>query len=192
MGIYKVNYGEYSVPHYDNFKYLNNFEYKGKCYYIGAKVELTDEGRNYFLRDAGYGFVRDDFRLVDHYFDDKGEEYWEYIIGWSHAAHTPLLRHTRKKPEELISAVKTNAVDTEDAILGELEVEFKEPNYSPKDWEVEGLMLGWIALVVVWIGALIFKDWWITLIIQICAGFVFGRWREKKINDAITNQKFKK
>ena len=47
-------------------------------------------------------------------------------------------------------------------------------------------------LIVVMLAAFIFKDWWIRLIIQIGAGWYFGSWREKKINEAIRNQKFKK
>ena len=192
MGIYKVNYGEYCVPHYDSYKYLNYFEFDGKNFFIGAGVEFTDAGWNYFLRDAGYGFIRGDFRLVDHYFNDKGVEYWEYIIGWTYETHTPLLRHTTKNPEELIKIVKSVEINETLNSPDKLEVEFKEPNYSPKDWDVEGVMFGWLVLVLVWIGAFIFKDWWIRLIIQIGAGWYFGSWREKKINEAITKQKFKK
>ena len=192
MGIYKVNYGEYCVPHYDNYKYLNYFEFGGKKYLIGAGIEFTDSGWNYFLGNAGYGFIRGDFRLVDHYFNDKGVEYWEYIIGWSYETHTPFLRHTTKRPEEIIKSVKCVELNETINTPGELKVEFKEPNYSPKDWEVDGVMFGWIVLVLVWIGAFILKDWWIRLIIQIGAGWYFGSWREKKINKALTKQKFKK
>ena len=192
MGCYKVNFGDYCLAHCDGFKYFDHFEFNGKKYPIGAYVDLTENGSVHFLRDAGYGFIRGNFRLVDHFINDKGIEYWEYIIGKAYEGNLYYFRTTRKSPDELIKSVRCAAIDETMHTPGELQVEFKEPNYSPKDWEVEGVMFGWVLLVIVWIGAFIFKDWWIRLIIQIGAGWYFGSWREKKINEAITNQKFKK
>lgn len=191
MGCYRVDYGEYCVPHYDGFKYFNYFEFNGKKYPIGAGVEFTDSGWNYFLGDVGYGFIRGDFRLADHYINGNGVECWEYIIGWSHETHTPFLRHTTKRPEDLIKSVKCIEFNETTSAPGELQVTFKEHNYFPKDWEVEGVMFGWFVTAIVWIGALVFKDWWITLLIQIGAVLYFGSWRNKKINEAISTQKFK-
>lgn len=192
MGCYKVNFGDYCLPHYDDFKYFNYFEFNGKKYPIGAYVNLTDDGWYYMLNDRGYGFIRGNFRLVDHFITDKGIEKWEYIIGRSYETNTPFLKSTTKTPDELITEVKCVEINEDVYTPGELEVEFKEPNYFPNDWEVEGVMFGWFIVALVWIGALVFKDWWITLLIQIGAGWYFGSWREKKINEAISTQKFKK
>lgn len=191
MGCYKVRFGDYCLAHYDGFKYLDYFEFNGKKYPIGAYVNLTKDGEYYFLRDVGYGFIRGGFRLVDHFINDKGIEMWTYIIGKSYETGTPFLRDTTKKPDELIDTVMCLEIDETIHTPGELQVEFKEPDYYPSDWEVEGVMLGWVVVALVWIVAFIFKDWWITLLIQICAGWYFGSWREKKINEAISTQKFK-
>lgn len=192
MGCYRVDFGDYCIPHYDGFKYFNYFEYNGEKYPIGSYVDLTEDGRSYMLNDRGYGFIRGNFRLVDHFITDKGVEKWEYIIGMSYETNTPFLKETTKTPDELIAEVKGAEMNEFICAPGELKVEFKEPNYSPKDWEVEGVMFGWFVVAIVWIGALVFKDWWITLLIQIGACWYFGSWREKKINDAISAQKFKK
>ena len=191
MGCYKVRFGDYCLAHYDGCKYFDYFEFNGKKYPIGAYVDLTESGQNYFLRDAGYGFIRGGFRLVDHYITDKGIEEWKYIIGRSYETSSPFFRSTRQTPDELINKVLCAEIDETVYTPGELQVTFKEPNYSPNDWEVNGVMFGWFVMVLVWIGALVFKDWWITLLIQIGAGLYFGNWREKKINEAISTQKFK-
>lgn len=191
MGCYKVRFGDYCLAHYDNFKYFDYFEFGGKKYPIGAYVDLTEDGSYYFLRNAGYGFIRGNFRLVDHYITDKGIEEWEYIIGRAYEGNMPFLRSTRKAPDELIKSVLCAEINETVYTPGELKVEFKETNYFPKDWEVEGVMFGWFVVAIIWIGALVFKDWWITLLIQIGAGWYFGNWREKKINEAISTQKFK-
>jgi hypothetical protein len=191
MGCYKVNFGDYCLAHYDSCKYFNYFEFNDKKYPIGAYVNLTQAGQSYFLRDAGYGFIRGGFRLVDHLINDKGVEMWTYFIGKTYETGTPVTRHTTKSPDELISVVLSSEIDEDAYAPGELQVTFKEPNYFPKDWEVEGVMFGWFIVVLVWIFALVFKDWWITLLIQIGAGWYFSSWREKKINEAISTQKFK-
>jgi hypothetical protein len=191
MGCYKVRFGDYCLAHYDSCKYFDYFEFKGEKYPIGAYVNLTEDGEWHFLRDAGYGFIRGGFRLVDHLINDKGVEMWTYIIGKSHETGTPFFRHTTKTPDELIDTVLCAVIDETVYTPGELKVEFKEHNYFPNDWEVEGVMFGWFVVAIVWIGALVFKDWWITLLIQIGAGWYFGSWREKKINEAISTQKFK-
>jgi hypothetical protein len=95
------------------------------------------------------------------------------------------------KPAELVSDVVWSPINEAVYTPGELQVEFKESKYFPKDWEVEGVMSGWLVMVLIWIVAFIFKDWWITLLVQICAGVYFGSWRENKINEAISTQKFK-
>ena len=192
MGMYRVDFGDYCLAHHDDFTYFNYFEYKGKKYPIGTYVDLTDEGWFYMYSDRDYGFIRGNFRLVDHYITDKGVENWEYIIGRSYDSNLPFLKFTTRSPDELIAQVKGAELNETICPPGELKVEFKEPNYFPKDWEIEGVLFGWFVMAIVWIGAFIFKDWWIRLIIQIGAGWYFGSWREKKINEAIVTQKFKK
>lgn len=192
MGCYKVNFGDYCLAHYDSCKYFDYFEFKGEKYPIGAYVNLTKDGEWYMFRDRGYNFIRGNFRLVSHYVNDQGIEKWEYIIGKLYNSNTPILKYTSKTPDELIAEVKCLPINETVYTPGELKVEFKEPNYFPKDDEVEGVMIGWVIMIVVWIGALVLKDWWLRLIVQISVGWYFGSWREKKINEAIANQKFKK
>ena len=191
MGCYKVRFGDYCLAHYDSCKYFDYFEFDGKKYPVGAYVDLTEDGKNFFLHDADYGFIRGNFRLADHYITDKGIEEWKYIIGRTYETNTPLFRSTRKRPDELINRVLCVEIDETIYTPGELQVEFKAPNYCPKDGEVEGVMFGWFVVALVWVGALVFKDWWIKLLIQIGAGWCFGNWRAKKINEAISEQKFK-
>ena len=182
MGYYKVNFGDYCLAHHDDFKYFNYFEFKGTKYPIGAYVNLTEDGYWHMLRDAGYNFIRGNFRLVDHWINDKGVEYWEYFIGRLYDSNIPVQKYTTKPPDEIIAEVKCLPINETVYTPGELKIEFKKPNYSPKDWEVDGVMTGWVILVVVWIFALLFRDWWLKLLIQISAGWYFGSWREKKVN----------
>lgn len=192
MGYYKVNFGDYCLAHSDACTYFDYFEFKGKKYPIGSHVTLTECGTSELFYGHGYNYVKGNFRLVDHYITEKGNEGWEYIIGYLHNSTTPVFHKTTKKPEELIKEVLWKEIDETVYTPGELQVTFNEPNYSPADWEIEGVMLGWAIMALVWIGAFVFKDWWITLLIQISAGWYFGSWREKKINEAISTQKFKK
>ena len=192
MGCYKVNFGDYCRAHYDSCKYFNYFEFKGKKYPIGAHVNLTKDGEWHFLLNEGYNFIRGNFRLADHYINDKGIEKWTYIIGRCYDSNLLLFRDTTKTPDELIAEVKCAELNEKVIAPGELKVEFKEPNYFPKDWEVDGVMSSWFFLAVVWIMAFIFKDWWLRLIIQLGALWYHGSWRNKKINEAIRTQKFKK
>ena len=192
MGYYKVQFGDYCLAHHDSNKYFNYFEFQGKKYPIGAYVNLTKDGEYYMLHDRGYNFVRGNFRLVDHYITDNGIERWEYIIGMLHDSRIPLLKYTTKTPDELITEVKCAELNETVCPPGELKVEFKEPNYFPNDWEVEGVITGWFIMALVWILAWVLKDWWLRLVVQIGVCWYFGSWREKKINDAIVSQKFKK
>lgn len=191
MGCYKVQFGDYCLAHHDDLKYFNYFEFGGKKYPIGAYVNLTENGEYHMLHDRGYSFMRGNFRLVDHFIDDKGVERWKYIIGKSYKSNLYYFQTTDKTPDELISNVLCAEINETIYTPGELQVEFKEPNYFPKDWEVEGVIFGWFVMVLIWIIALVFKDWWITLLVQIGACWYFGNWREKKINEAISTQKFK-
>lgn len=192
MGCYSVDFGDYRLAHYDGFQYFNYFEFHGKKYPIGSYVNFTKNGEYYILNGYGYGFKRGDFRLVDHFINDKGIENWKYIIGRSYETNIPVFKSTTKSPDEVLETVICMPVNTRQFVPGELQVQFKEPNYFPNDIEVDGVMCGWFVMVLVWLVALLFKDWWITLIIQIGAGWYFGTWRENKINEAICAQKFKK
>ena len=191
MGYYKVDCGDYTLCHSDGITYLNYFEFQGKKYPIGAYVTLTNIGLYHAFSNRGHGFLRGGFRLVDHCFDANGCEWWDYIIGKDYDGNLHYHYKTTKTPDELISEVLCSEINEAVFAPGELEVEFKEPNYAPTDNQVDGVVFGWIVLIVIWISAFILKDWWIRLGIQIVAGWCFGSWRENKINKAITTQKFK-
>lgn len=192
MGYYKVKFDDYCLSHCDKFKHLNYFEFNGKKYPIGAYVNLTKDGEYYMLYNRGYNFIRGNFRLVDHFVTDTGVEKWEYIIGRLHDSNIPILKYTTKSPDELIQEVKCAEINENVYTLGELKVEFKEPNYFPKDSEVDNVIIGWVVFTAIWFFAFLLKDLWIRLIIQVVAGLYFGNWREKQINKAISEQKFKK
>ena len=191
MGYYKVNFGDYCLAHHTDCKYLNYFEFKGKKYPIGAHVNLTKYGEYYMFNDRGYGFIRGNFRLVSHFIDSNGVEKWEYIIGKLYDSNVPCLKYTTKTPDELIAEVKCVELNEMTHCPDELKVEFQDFNFSPKDYEVEGMMTGWLITAIIWVGAFMLKDWWLKLIVQIFTVWCFGSWREKKINEAITKQKFK-
>ena len=190
MNVYNVNFGEYSLTHFYTYTYFDNFTFNGKKYYIGSHVKLTEKGMSEMYHNGRHDYKKGDFRLVGHYINDKKKEEWKYIIGWW-GQGLPIVYTTQTKPEELVSVVLSSEIDESMHTPGELQVDFIAPNYSPKDWEVPGIMLGWVIFIIVWICAFIFKDWWLRLIIQIVASFYFGSWREKKINEAIITQKFK-
>ena len=192
MGFYKVDFGDYCLAHNDKTKYLNYFEFGGKKYPIGSYVNLNDRGMKDMFYNKGHNYKKGGYRLVDHYITQKGIEEWTYIVGHLYNSSIPVLHYTNISPNDLLSEVLFKEFDECTDNIGELQVEFVEPNYSPKDCEVQGVILGWVIMIFVWIAALLLKDWWIRLLIQIWAGWYFGSWREKKINDAISKQKFKK
>lgn len=194
MSLYRVNFGEYSLLHSTNETYYNYFDFNGKKYTIGAFVRLTEKGYRELYRNSGYNFVKSGVRLADYCTDSNNKKSWTYIIGWyvyPDGSKRPVLHSTTLEPEMIVSEVVNSAINELVYSPGELQVEFKEPNYNPSDCEVEGVVFGWIVFFVIWIGAFVFKDWWIVLLIQISAGWYFGNWRENKINEAIRKQKFK-
>lgn len=194
MSLYKVNFGEYSLLHSTNETYYNYFDFNGKQYVIGALVRLTEKGHRELYRNSGYNFVKNGVRLVDYHTDSKNTKSWRYIIGWHmypDGSKRPVLHSTNLEPDVIVSEVLYPSINEVIDKPGELQVEFKEPNYNPSDCEVEGVVSGWVVFFVIWIGAFVFKDWWIVLLIQISAGWYFGNWRENKINEAIRKQKFK-
>lgn len=194
MSLYKVNFGEYSLLHSTNETYYNYFDFNGKKYTIGAFVKLTEKGYRELYYNSGFNFVKNGVQLVDYYTDCKNTKKWTYIIGWHvypDGSKRPVLHSTNLEPDIVVSEVLYSAINEIVDKPGELKVEFKEPNYNPNDCEVEGVVLGWVVFFVIWIGAFVFKDWWIVLLIQISAGWYFGNWRDNKINEAIRKQKFK-
>ena len=192
MGVYTVKFGDYSLPHYTDHKYFNYFEFQGKKYYIGSHIKLSEKGMVPMLHNGVYSYRKGDFRLIDHQITDKGIERWTYLIGWYYDCKIPRLYSTTEKPDVLISEVIDDPVDEGIEEAGELHVEFKESNYFPKDYEVPGLITGWIIAVIAWLGAYIFKDWWLALFIQLGVCFYFAKWRDDKINEAIRKQNFVK
>lgn len=189
---YKVNFGDYCMCHSDNTTYFDYFEFNNKKYPIGAYVKLTEKGMYDMFYGHGYNYIKDGFRLADHYITEKGIEEWVYIIGHTYGAAIPVLHYTTVIPDVLVSEVLWKEIDETVYTPGELKVEFKEPNFFPKDWEVDGVMFGWFVFIACWVLLFVLKPWWIRLIIQIGAGIYFGHWRDNKINEAIRTQKFKK
>ena len=192
MGYYKVRFDDYCLSHHDSCTYFEYFEFNNKKYPIGAYVTLTEEGISEMFYGHGYNYVKGGFRLVDHYIMSNGVEEWKYIIGKTYETSTPVFYNTTIKPDILISEVLWKEFDETVYTPGELQIEFKEHNYFPKDWEVDGVIFGWIVFTVLWILLFVLKPWWFRLIIQIGVGIYFGRWRDNKINEAIRTQKFKK
>lgn len=196
MGNKVIHCNGYSLLHHDDFIYYEYFEFMGKKYPVGSFVKLTDEGDWFMARLRGRGFEICPYRLIDHYITNKGVEKWEYLIGRT-CGGSAVVRSIQEPPEKLIDEVLSREYDESSVSLGETnssnELPKKVPNiyYSPKDWEVEGVMLGWFLMALVFIGAFIFKPLIFRLAIQIGAGFYFGNWREKKINEAIEKQQFK-
>lgn len=191
MTFYNVDFGDYSLSHNVNYKYFNYFEFQGKKYYIGSHVKLTKRGMSLMYENGIYTYTKGDFRLVDHQINSRGAEEWTYIIGW-YDKRTPKIYTTKEKPDALVSEVVEDPIDESVDEACELHVEFKEPNYFPKDNEVPGLISGWVMAVAIWLCAYIFKDWWFTLIIQLGVCFYFAKWRDDKINEAIRTQNFVK
>jgi hypothetical protein len=198
MSYYSINYGTYKLVHSTNekIKYLNYFEFGGKKYPIGSLVKLNDNGMRDMFYNNKYNYIKDEFRLIDHYISEHGNDMYKYIIGHTYGSRMQVIHLTSVKPDDLISEVLRSEMNERIEAPGELQVnipvEENEPNYFPKDWEVPGLMFGWVVAVIVWIGAFVFKDWWITMLIQLATIAFFVSWREEKVNEAIITQKFNK
>ena len=191
MGMYKVNYGSYSLGHCDDITYFNYFEFDGKKYPVGSFVKLNEKGMKEMYYCKGYSYVKGGFRLVDHFINRQGKHEWQYFIGHLYDCTIPVVHNTTKSPDELLKKVLDNEIDETVFTPGELEVTFDEPNYNPSDFEIDGMINGWIMVSLVFLAGFLFKDFVIQLIIQISAVFYFIYWRDRKNNSAVKTQKFK-
>ena len=159
------------------------FNFKGKSYPVHSIVKLTEEGRNYLKS------LRKEVILTEQFYN------WNNVICWKYEFKSIKTNEgitnysTDKSPDELIEEVIMPATVgyMEREVLGASAPSYiLGTKYMKKDWEIPEIKKAFAILVAVFIGAYIFKDWYVQLIIRVVAGFIFGIYRQNYINAYIT------
>lgn len=162
-----------------NYKHDYFFEFQGTKYRVHSVVHLTEKGRLYL------GARNKEAILIEQFTNFNGVLCWKYrfqnispTIGVADYA-------TDKCPDELIESVVVEATagHAEREIFGVDAPSYKTgKKVSRKDWEIPEVMTGWVILLVIFVGVMFFKDWYIRLIIRLIAACVFGLYRQNYIN----------
>ena len=138
----------------------NYFKYKGKVYTAGTVVKLKT--RNGYIR---YGRLS---RISDY---SSGRT----IFDTSMDVKRHYSENTCIIPEEELETQILEIVIPRESVLG-----YNKPTY-PSDWEVDGLMVGWVIYIAAMIFFAIFDQRFVGWIL---GSIVFFSWRYKKKKEA--------
>ena len=160
------------------------FDFKGKRYRVHSVVKLTDEGRSYLEMSRKEVILTEVFHS-----NFGGKKMWTYL-GDDIRLHIGVRdKSTDVPPDELIEEV-IEAASQEYAsreILGANSPYFATGEKNvPKDWDIPEVKMGWIIFILVFIGAFIFRDWYVQLIIRLIAGIWFFGYRKAQIDARTT------
>lgn len=147
---------------YECFDY---FTYQGKEYFLNTMVRLTDRGKE---------LLRTDYRetqLVGHYMFKDGKHCYEYVKAWVYnngtkRAVTDILC---TNPDEIIEAIVVPACQIDNT-------NDKQEHY--KDYEVEGVLVGWILYIATMIFLLVFREFYVGWFF---VSIYFFAWRKKEL-----------
>ena len=150
-------YPEYEFP---GFQYFDDFTFNGEEYYINSVVKLSEDAKRFL------GLQNEYTQIVQHEITNLGKERWGYVADiWDDVITNAF---TTVPPDQLVEEV---------VIPADLEqVEDKLQYY--KDYEVPGVITGWIIYIVIMVGSLIFVDFGI---IWGFASLAFFAWRHQKL-----------
>lgn len=152
------------------------FDFNGKHYLMCSIVQLSETGKRYL------NVNRDDAVLIECRIEPTGERKWLYEVGWIYGArNAPKIASTTASPDMVINNVLVAA--TKEYL--EIELFGYSDGLKQKcklhDWEVGEVAFGWILFIIVFLGVCVFKDWYVRLIIRICASMIFGLYRQTYI-----------
>ena len=167
--------------HTNHYQKSYVFEFKGEKYVAYSTVKLTDEAM-YYLETT-----KKEVQLIEEFIYYDGTTCWKYALDWTYDAALglrPLTMSTDRTPDELIEeVVKPATIEyLEFMVTGKPMPSQKVKKISLKDWEIPGLMTGWVVFILVCIGIFIFKDWIVKFLLWNIAGWYFGFWRQKLVN----------
>jgi hypothetical protein len=151
---------------------------------VHSIVRLTEEGRIYF------GAQKREVILTEVFTDHKDVLWWKYEFrSVSYTTYKPINKSTTRSPNELIEEVvmEASADYTERQIFGtDSPLHTMGKKIVKKDWEIPEVMTGWIVFILVIIGVVIFKDWYVQLLLRGIAGYVFAKYRKAHIDARTT------
>lgn len=158
-----------------NFKHEYFFTFKDENYLVHSIVRLSKKGKKYL------DTTKDQAILTEHFINYDGKECWTYVVGWAHGANKPLRisidQHPNNVIEEVIIPASANYMQRE--LFGTKATSYTEgTKHTHKDWEITEVRNAWIYLILIFIGAAIFKDWYVRLIIRGAAAWFFGIYRQ--------------
>jgi len=171
MLVYKFWTKDYKQEYY--------FEFEGKRYLTHSIVRLTDEGQRYLESNTK------EVILTEQFINWNGVRCWKYEFKKLGLTGGVTTASTDRPPSELIDEVviPSNQEYAEREIFGMESPAYKNGiKHTKKDWEIPEVRNGWIILILVIIGASIFKDWYVQLIIRAAAGWIFGLYRQAYVN----------
>lgn len=160
------------------------FEFKGEKYRVHSIVRLTDEARQYL------GAWRNEVVLTEIFINHNGVTLYKYEFKSIKYNVGIINASTDRLPddmiEEIVSPASADYASRE--ILGTSSPVYKTENatkHSKKDWEIPELRKAWLVYILVFVGASIFADWYIQLIIRGIASVYLCKYRKPYI-DAYT------
>ena len=162
-----------------HYKHEYFFKFKGKKYRVHSVVRLTNEAKSYL------GSATHEVILTEIYYNFRNQLCYKYEFK-SIALNVGIINKTTDRPpdkliEEVVSEASVEYASRE--MFGTESPFYKTgKKHTKKDWEIPEVLTGWIVLILVFVGASIFKDWYVQLLIRVAAGWIFGLYRQAYIN----------
>ena len=161
-----------------NYKHEYSFMFQCKKYNVYSIVKLTDEGKKYL------GSRTKEAILTEVFINRHGNRCWKYEFRTIEFSGCTINASTDTPPNKLIEEVISPA--SGDYMLREIAGPkwgaSSGTKHTKTDWEISEVRIGWIIYVVISIFAFIFKDWYITLMIQLAAIIWFVQYRKQHID----------
>lgn len=162
----------------NKYKHEYTFKFKNVKYHVHSIVYLTDEGKHYLNSRTNEAI------LTEVFINWNGNRCWKYEFRSGKRFGGITNASTDIPPDKLIEEVMSPA--SGDYMLREVcGPEWNASSgvkHTKKDLEIPEVRNGWIIFILVSFGAFIFKDWYITLIIQLIAACYFLIYRKMYID----------
>lgn len=161
-----------------NYKHEYYFIFQGEKYNVHSVVKLKDDGKKYL------GSRTKDAILTEVFINRDGCRCWKYEFRSIERSGCITNASTDISPNKLIEDVISPASDNYmlREIYGTQWVSPSVTKHTKTDWEISEVRIGWIIFAAISIFAFIFKDWYITLIIQIVMFIWFVQYRKRYID----------
>ena len=163
----------------DKYKHDYFFEFNGEKYKTHSIVKLSEYGKLYLGAFKNEAILKEQFLFCDK------KLCWKYEFMSSALNEGITNISTDEPPEKMIDDIIFPA-DEKYVLLEEFGVHSQHSDTvikeTKKDYEIPELRSGWIKFILFFLCVIIFKDWYVRLILRIIACIVFGMYREKYIN----------